>query len=79
MTRFEPGFSLRGPIPDWLALAVVIASMLLAILTVSLMALRLRPAADEEPGRAPSRVRDPVLLLSAACVVVLAVAAWLLR
>lgn len=70
---------LQAGVPDWLALAVVIASIGLAALTLSLMLLRLRPATDEEPGNTAGIVRDPMLLLSAACVIVLAVAAWLLR
>ena len=77
--RFPTIPPLQTGVPDWLALAVVIASIILAVLTLSLMLLRLRPATDEEPGSAPGAVRDPVLLLSAACVIVLAVAAWLLR
>ena len=72
-------FPLQTGVPDWLALAVVIASIVLAVLTLSLMLLRLRPATDEEPGNTSRTVRDPVLLLSAACVIALAVAAWLLR
>jgi hypothetical protein len=66
-------------VPDWLALAVVIASIVLALLTFSLMLRRLRPAPDQETGGAPAAVRDPMLLLSVAGVVVLAVVAWLLR
>jgi len=70
---------LQASVPDWLALSVAVASIVLAILTLSLMLLRVRPAPDEEPDRAPSTVRDPVLLLSAVGVILLAVAAWLLR
>ncbi|HYI15121.1 MAG TPA: hypothetical protein VEX37_07000 [Thermomicrobiales bacterium] len=69
----------QAGVPDWLALAVVIASIVLATLTLSLMLLRLRPTPDEEPDNTSGIVRDPVLLLSAAGVIVLAVAAWLLR
>jgi hypothetical protein len=73
---------LQTSVPDWLALAVVIASITLAVVTLSLMLLRLRPAPDGEPNHASGIVRDPVdpvLLLSAACVIALACAAWLLR
>ena len=77
--RFPMISPLQTGVPDWLALAVVIASIVLAVLTLSLMLLRLRPATDEEAGATSRTVRDPVLLLSAACVIVLAVAAWLLR
>jgi hypothetical protein len=70
---------LQTSVPDWLALAVVIASIILAVVTLSLMLLRLRPAPDGEPNHASGIVRDPVLLLSAACVIALACAAWLLR
>ncbi len=70
---------MQSGVPDWLALAVVIASIALAVLTLSLMLLRLRPATDDESGSVPGIVRDPVLLLSAAGVIGLAVAAWLLR
>lgn len=66
-------------VPGWLALAVVIASIILAILTVSLMLVRLRPAPDEDTSTAPSTLRDPVLLLSVVGVILLAIAAWLLR
>lgn len=66
-------------LPDWLALAVVVASILLALLTLSLMLLRLRSASDEEPRTTPAVVRDPVLLVSAVGVILLAIAAWLLR
>lgn len=76
---FEMAIPLQASVPDWLALAVVVASIVLAVLTFSLMLLRLRPAPDEESDGAPATVRDPVLLLSVAGVVVLAVAAWLLR
>ncbi len=71
--------TLQAGVPDWLALSVVVASITLAVVTLSLMLLRVRPAPDEETGRAPSTVRDPVLLLSATGVILLAVAAWLLR
>jgi hypothetical protein len=70
---------LRADVPDWLALSVVIASVALAIVTLSLMLLRLRPAPDQETGNAPATVRDPVLFLSAIGVILLAVAAWWLR
>jgi hypothetical protein len=69
---------LQTNVPDWLALAVIVASIALAVATVSMMLLRLRPSADEDTS--PARVvRDPVLLTSAVGVVILAVAAWLLR
>ena len=77
--RFSTIPLLQTSVPDWLALAVVIASIVLAVVTLSLMLLRLRPAPDEEPGSTAGIVRDPVLLLSAVCVIALAVAAWLLR
>lgn len=70
---------LQTGVPDWLALTVVSASVVLAVLAFSLMLLRLRPAPDEETGSVPSTIRDPVLLLSIAGVIMLAVAAWLLR
>ena len=70
---------LRAGVPDWLALSVVVASIVLAIVTLVLMLLRVRPAADEEPGRVQSAIRDPMLLLSVAGVILLAVAAWWLR
>jgi len=70
---------LRAAVPNWLALAVVIASIALALLTLSLILIRIRPAYDEESGSARAMVRDPVLLLSATGVIVLAAAAWLLR
>ena len=79
MILSEVTFPLSAGVPDWLALAVVVASILLAILTVSLTLLRLRPSPDEEAGRELTTVRDPVLLLSAVCVVALAITAWLLR
>ena len=65
-------------VPDWLALAVIVASVALAALTLSMMLLRLRPSADEDTSTARI-VRDPVLLISALSVVALAIAAWLLR
>jgi hypothetical protein len=77
--RFSTIPLLQTSVPDWLALAVVIASIILAVVTLSLMLLRLRPAPDGEPNHASGIVRDPVLLLSAACVIALACAAWLLR
>jgi hypothetical protein len=77
--RFSTIPLLQTSVPDWLALAVVIASIVLAVVTLSLMLLRLRPAPDEEPDSTVGIVRDPVLLLSAVCVIALAVAAWLLR
>ena len=77
--RFSTIPLLQTTVPDWLALAVVVASIVLAVVTLSLMLLRLRPAPDGEPNHAPGIVRDPVLLLSAVCVIALAVAAWLLR
>lgn len=77
--RFSTIPPMQTSVPDWLALAVVIASIVLAVLTLSLMLLRLRPAPDGEPDRVSGIVRDPVLLLSAVCVIALAVAAWLLR
>ena len=70
---------LRADVPAWLAMAVVVASIALAVLTFSLMLLRVRPAPDEETGSAPSTVRDPVLLVSVVSVIVMAVSAWLLR
>ena len=70
---------LQTALPDWLALAVVVASIVLAVLTFSLVLLRLRPAPDEASDSAPATVRDPVLLLSIVSVIVLAIAAWLLR
>ena len=70
---------LRADVPDWLALSVVIVSVALAVVTLSLMLIRLRPASDEETGNAPATIRDPVLLLSAVGVILLAVAAWWLR
>ena len=70
---------LQTSVPDWLALAVVVVTVSLAVVTLSLMLLRLRPAPDEELARSSGIVRDPVLLVSAACVIMLAVAAWLLR
>lgn len=70
---------MRADVPDWLALSVVIASIALAVVTLSLMLLRLRPASEEETGNAPATIQDPVLLLSAVGVILLAVAAWWLR
>ncbi len=66
-------------VPGWLALAVVVARIALAILTGLLMLLRLRPATDEDTRAAPSALRDPVLILAVAGVIVLAAAAWMLR
>ena len=77
--RFSTIPLLQTSVPDWLALAVVIASIILAAVTLSLMLLRLRPAPDEELGRTAGIVRDPVLLVSVAGVIALAVSAWLLR
>jgi hypothetical protein len=73
-----PVVPLQTGVPDWLALVVVVASVALAVLTLSLMLVRLRPATDEEQNT-PVTVRDPMLLLSAVCVIALAAAAWLLR
>ena len=73
-----PVVPLQTGVPDWLALAVVVASVALAVVTLSLMLVRLRPAPDEEHP-SPVMVRDPMLLLSAVCVIALAAAAWLLR
>lgn len=70
---------LQTSVPGWLALAVVITSIVLAVVTLSLMLLRLRPATDEHSQDTARAIRDPVLLLSAACVILLAVAAWMLR
>ena len=70
---------LRASVPDWLALAVVVVAVALAVVTISLMVLRVRPAPDQEAGSWPATVRDPVLLVSAISVIVLAIAAWLLR
>lgn len=69
---------MQTDVPDWLAIAVIIASVLLAVATLSMMLLRLRPSADEDTSTARI-VRDPVLLISAIGVMALAVAAWLLR
>lgn len=65
-------------VPDWLALGAIAASIVLAVVTLSMMLARLRPAADEDISTARI-VRDPILLISALGVVALAVAAWLLR
>jgi hypothetical protein len=66
-------------VPDWLALAVVLLSVALAIATLSLMLVRVRPAAGEDGDSRPAAARDPMLLISALAVIVLAIAAWLLR
>lgn len=70
---------LQVSVPDWLALAVVVTSILLAMLTLSLMVLRIRPSSDDETAGAESTVRDPILLLSILGVIALAIAAWMLR
>lgn len=70
---------LQVSVPDWLALAVVVTSILLAMLTLSLMVLRIRPSSDDETASAESTVRDPILLLSILGVIALAIAAWMLR
>jgi uncharacterized membrane protein len=69
---------LQTDVPDWLALGAVVASVVLAAVTLSMMVVRLRPSPDEDTSTARI-VRDPVLLISALSVIALAVAAWLLR
>lgn len=66
-----------GGVPDWLALIVVVVSVLLAVLTVVLMVARRQPV-DHDPAHRPITF-DPVLLISAVAVIALAVAAWLSR
>jgi hypothetical protein len=69
---------LQTNVPDWLALGAVVASVILAAVTLSMMVVRLRPSPDEDTSTARI-VHDPVLLISALSVIGLAVAAWLLR
>jgi hypothetical protein len=66
-------------ISDSLALGIVIFSILLAVLVAALLFARVRPAPGDEPLRHPSRYIDPVLLVSALVVVLLALAVWWLR
>ena len=73
--RREPA---RAAGPDWLMGVVVGASIFLAMVTIGLMLLRARPTADDPVSRPPV-VFDPVLLGSAIAVILLALAAWLLR
>ncbi len=70
---------LQADVPDWLALVVVVVSILLAVLTLSLMVLRVRPSADDDASSAQMTVRDPMLMLSVLGVILLAIAAWFLR
>ena len=63
---------------DWLAAVVVGASIVLALVTIRLMFHHARPTADDPVDRPPV-VFDPVLLGSAVAVILLALAAWLLR
>lgn len=75
---FMVAVPLQADVPDWLALVVVLASILLAALTLSLMVLRVRPSADDDAS-SQMTVRDPMLMISVLGVILLAVAAWFLR
>lgn len=66
-------------VPEWLMLSIVVASSVLALLAVALMFMRSAAAGSEKTGERGQRYIDPVLIVSAAGVVALAVAAWLLR
>jgi hypothetical protein len=65
--------------PGWLALSVVVASIVLALLAVALMFARSTAGGGDVPGERGQRYVDPVLIVSAAGVIALAVAAWVLR
>lgn len=60
-------------------LSIVVASSVLALLAVALMFMRSAAAGSRKTGERGQRYIDPVLIVSAAGVVALAVAAWLLR
>jgi hypothetical protein len=63
-------------VPGWLRLAVVGGNIVLALATVGLMLLQ-RPAGADESARRGQLV-DPMLLVTAMLVILLALAAWLL-
>lgn len=64
--------------PGWLAAAIVIVAITLAVATIAMMLARPRATDGGEDG-AGRRFIDPMLILSALVVIALAVAAWLLR
>jgi hypothetical protein len=68
----------RTSAADWLALAGATTAIVLALLTLGLALARPRRLPGAAP-ETPARGADPVLLVSAAVVILLALAAWLLR
>jgi hypothetical protein len=65
--------------PDWLLIATIGVSIMLALVAAAMMFVRTRPMPEDEQGQQPRRYIDPVLLISAAGVILLALAAWILR
>ena len=63
-------------LPDWLIVGIVVVAVLLALLSVALMVVRTRPARDDsedtDATRYPQLTREPVLIISALVIVVLA-------
>ena len=63
-------------LPDWLVVAIVAVAVLLALLSVALMFGRTRPSpddsGDQDATRYPPLTREPVLIISALIIVVLA-------
>ncbi|HUG14055.1 MAG TPA: hypothetical protein VMM78_03465 [Thermomicrobiales bacterium] len=74
VTRLPPLAAVSG----WMTASIVAASVVLALLAVALMFARARGAGEEAGGQRPVYI-DPVLIVSAAGVIVLALAAWLTR
>lgn len=63
-------------LPEWLIGVLAVAAIGLALLSVILMFARTRPSPDDaESSRYPTLTREPVLIISALIIIVLAVLA----
>jgi hypothetical protein len=69
---------LRSNLPGWLSVSIVIVAIAFALLAIVLMFVRVRARQDgarSDSGTFPTRYLDPILVISAIVVILLALAA----
>jgi amino acid transporter len=72
--QFLPLPVLRSDLPGWLSVSIVVVAIAFALLAIGLMFVRVR-SDDARGGNFPTRYLDPVLVISAIVVILLALAA----
>jgi len=71
---------LRSDLPGWLSVSIVVVAIAFALLAMALMFVRVRARPDDartsgDVGTFPTRYLDPILVISAIVVILLALAA----